>query len=92
MVNTNGLIFNVGKTINFPISNSYAVSSEPIATNSNLGSTNIGTAVQGHVYSIVGYDAATGRFDIRNPWDTRHLNLTYAQLLQLNAYISRSIA
>ena len=62
------------------------------ATDSNLGSTSISTAVQGHVYSIVGYDAATGRFDIRNPWDTRHLNLTYAQLLQLNAYISRSIA
>ena len=52
--------------------------------------TNIGSAVQGHVYSIVGYDASTDRFDIRNPWDTRHLSLTHAQLRQLGAWISSS--
>ena len=52
--------------------------------------TNIGSAVQKHVYSIVGYDASTQRFDIRNPWDNRHLSLTHAQLRQLNAYISSS--
>ena len=61
-----------------------------LATNSNAGATNISTAVGGHVYSIVGYDATTGRFDIRNPWDTRHLSLTHAQLRQLGAWISSS--
>jgi len=60
------------------------------ATNSNAGSTSISTAVQGHVYSVVGYNATTKRFDIRNPWDSRHLSLTHAQLRQLGAYISYS--
>ena len=59
-----------------------------LATNSNAGETQISTAVQGHVYAITGYNSATGRFSIRNPWGSQHLSLTYSQLLQLNGWIS----
>ena len=60
------------------------------ATNANAGTTSISTGVQGHVYSIVGYNSTTERFDIRNPWDSRHLSLTHFQLRQLGAWISYS--
>ncbi len=61
-----------------------------LATNSNAGETSISTAVQGHAYTITGYDAITGRFSIRNPWGAQHLLLTFAQLMQLGANISYS--
>lgn len=60
------------------------------ATNSNSGETNVSTAVQGHAYSITGYNSSTGRFTIRNPWGSRHLSLTFAQLLQLGGTVSYS--
>ena len=63
-----------------------------LATGSGSGPTNISSGVQGHAYSIVGYDAATGRFDIRNPWDTQHLSLTHRQLRQLGADIRYSLS
>ena len=58
----------------------------------STSSTNIGRAVQGHAYSIVGYDATTGRYDIRNPWDQANLSLTHAQLRQLGGRISYTLS
>ncbi len=62
-----------------------------LATNSNAGETDISTAVQSHAYSVVGYGCHDGsgdmRFDIRNPWGTKHLQLTFDQLLELDANI-----
>ncbi len=58
----------------------------------STSSTNIGRAVQSHAYSIVGYNATTGRYDIRNPWDTANLSLTHAQLRQLGANIRYSLS
>lgn len=63
-----------------------------LATGSGSGPTNISSGVQGHAYSIVGYDSATGRFDIRNPWDNQHLSLTHGQLRQLGADIRYSLS
>lgn len=60
------------------------------ATNSNAGETNISTAVQGHAYTITGYNAATQRFTIRNPWGSRHLSLTFNQLMQLGGTVTYS--
>ena len=61
-----------------------------LATDSNAGETDISTGIRSHAYSIVGYDASTGRFDIRNPHDRRHLSLTHAQLRQLGADVRYS--
>ena len=61
-----------------------------LATDSNAGATDISTGIRSHAYSIVGYDASTGRFDIRNPHDRRHLSLTHAQLRQLGADVRYS--
>ena len=58
------------------------------ATNSNAGETSISTAVQGHLYTITGYSVATGRFSLRNPWGSRHLNLTFSQLMQLGGELA----
>ena len=58
------------------------------ATNSNAGETNISTAVQSHLYTVTGYSAATGRFSLRNPWGSRHLSLTFNQLMQLGGDVS----
>ena len=63
-----------------------------LATDSGSGPTNISTGVQNHAYSIVGYDAATARFDIRNPWDNKHLSLTHGQLRDLGADIRYSLS
>jgi len=60
------------------------------ATNSNAGETSISTAVQGHAYTITGYNATTGRFSIRNPWGSQHLSLTSNQLMQLAGTITYS--
>jgi uncharacterized protein YvpB len=60
------------------------------ATRSNAGETSISTAVQGHAYTITGYDATTGRFTIRNPWGSQHLSLTSGQLMQLGGTITYS--
>ena len=53
------------------------------ATNSNSGATDISTGVRSHVYVATGYNASTGRFSLRNPWGTRHLSLTFNQVLLL---------
>ncbi len=62
-----------------------------LATNSNAGETDISTAVQNHAYSVVdyGYHAETEemRFDIRNPWGRKHLQLTFDELVDLDANI-----
>ena len=60
------------------------------AVNSNAGETAVGTAVQGHAYTITSYDPITGRFEIRNPWGSRHLRLTYDQLRQLGGDLNWS--
>ena len=56
----------------------------------STNSTNIGRAVQSHAYSVVGYNASTRRFDIRNPWGTANLSLRYNQLVQLGSWFSFS--
>jgi len=62
-----------------------------LATNSDAGETDISTAVQSHAYSVVGYgyheETGDMRFDIRNPWGNKHLQLTFEQLLELDANI-----
>ena len=63
-----------------------------LATGSGSGPTDISSGVSYHAYSIVGYDASTERFDIRNPWDNQHLSLTYAQLRQLGAHFRYSLS
>lgn len=42
----------------------------------------------GHARSIVGYDAITGVYDIRNPYDENHSSLTHAELIGLGASAS----
>jgi hypothetical protein len=44
----------------------------------------------GHARSIVGYDAVTGEYDIRNPYDRNHSSLTHAQLISRGAFVSWS--
>ena len=44
----------------------------------------------GHARSIVGYDAITGDYDIRNPYDENHSSLTHAQLISRGAFVSWS--
>ena len=44
----------------------------------------------GHARSIVGYDAITGDYDIRNPYDENHSSLTHAQLINRGAFVSWS--
>lgn len=56
----------------------------------STSSTNIGSAVQGHVYAIVGYNAATQRFNIQNPWGNFDLSLTYNQLRNLGGTVNYS--
>ena len=55
-----------------------------------VGETDVQSGVQAHAYAITGYDSSTGRYSIRNPWDTQHLSLTHAQLRELNASIGWS--
>ena len=44
----------------------------------------------GHARSIVGYDAVTGEYDIRNPYDRNHSSLTHTELVNLGAGIAWS--
>lgn len=44
----------------------------------------------GHARSIIGYDAITGDYDIRNPYDRNHSSLTHAELIDLGASVSWS--
>ena len=44
----------------------------------------------GHARSIIGYDAITGDYDIRNPYDRNHSSLTHAELIGLGASVSWS--
>ena len=44
----------------------------------------------GHARAIVGYNAATGRYDIRNPYDTNHSSLTHAELINRGASVAWS--
>jgi Calpain family cysteine protease/Calx-beta domain/Ser-Thr-rich glycosyl-phosphatidyl-inositol-anchored membrane family len=37
--------------------------------------------VNGHAYTITGYDAVTDKFFLRNPWGYSHANVTWAQLV-----------
>jgi hypothetical protein len=37
--------------------------------------------VNGHAYTITGYDAATDKFFLRNPWGYSHANVTWDQLI-----------
>lgn len=53
----------------------------------NVPSTDVQSGVRRHAYSITGYNPANGQYSIRNPWDTQHLSLTHAQLVELNASI-----
>lgn len=46
--------------------------------------------VNGHAYSITSYDAATGRFRLRNPWGTSHADVTFPQLQQLRGWVMAS--
>lgn len=47
-------------------------------------------AWSGHARTIVSYDALTGNYAIRNPYDRNHSSLTHAQLVALGATISWS--
>jgi hypothetical protein len=44
----------------------------------------------GHARSIVGYNAVTGRYNIRNPYDRNHSSLTHAQLCNNGASVAWS--
>ena len=43
--------------------------------------------VNGHAYSIASFDAATGRFRLRNPWGTSHADVTFSQLQSLQGWV-----
>ncbi len=47
--------------------------------------------VNGHAYTVSGYNAATGTFYLRNPWATQHASVTWEQLLDLKAILSWSV-
>ena len=44
----------------------------------------------GHARTITGYNATTGQYTIRNPYDRNHSTLTHAQLISLGAQFSWS--
>jgi hypothetical protein len=44
----------------------------------------------GHARTITGYNATTGQYTIRNPYDQNHSTLTHAQLISLGAQFSWS--
>ena len=52
-----------------------------------LTETDVQSGIRSHAYAITGYDSSTGRYTIHNPHDRRHLSLTHAQLVELNASI-----
>ncbi|MEL6554515.1 MAG: C2 family cysteine protease [Cyanobacteria bacterium J06621_11] len=60
------------------------------ATNSNAGATEVSTAIQGHAYVVTGYSSSTGRYTLHNPWGSRHLELTFNQLVQLGGRLDYS--
>jgi Calpain family cysteine protease/Bacterial pre-peptidase C-terminal domain len=47
--------------------------------------------VEGHAYAITGYDASTQKFFVRNPWGSKHVELTYAQLVTSGVDLAYSI-
>ena len=62
------------------------------SSNGATPSTNASDAIQEHAYTITGYEAASSRFTVRNPWDTQSLRLTFDQIRSLGGTISWSIA
>jgi hypothetical protein len=46
--------------------------------------------VNGHAYTITGYDAATDKFFLRNPWGYSHANVTWSQLVANKAIFNWS--
>lgn len=45
---------------------------------------------RGHARTIMSYNAASGQYTIRNPYDQNHSTLTHAQLISLGAVVSWS--
>lgn len=48
--------------------------------------------VNGHAYTITAYNSINGTFHLRNPWGTSHADVTWAQLLSLQAIVQWSNA
>lgn len=57
------------------------------ATNTTTSVFNVNSAVQKHAYAVRGYDSASQRFDIYNPWGDRHLSMTWGQVKSLGGSI-----
>jgi hypothetical protein len=47
--------------------------------------------VNGHAYTITGYDATTDKFFLRNPWGYSHASVTWAQLVANKAIFDWSV-
>jgi Calpain family cysteine protease/Calx-beta domain/Ser-Thr-rich glycosyl-phosphatidyl-inositol-anchored membrane family len=47
--------------------------------------------VNGHAYTITGYDAATDKFFLRNPWGYSHASVTWDQLIANKAIFNWSV-
>ena len=46
--------------------------------------------VNGHAYTVSSYNPSDGTFALRNPWGTQHANVTWNQLLSLQAIFAWS--
>jgi Calpain family cysteine protease/Calx-beta domain/Ser-Thr-rich glycosyl-phosphatidyl-inositol-anchored membrane family len=47
--------------------------------------------VNGHAYTITGYDATSDKFFLRNPWGYSHVSVTWAQLIANKAIFNWSV-
>ena len=60
------------------------------ADNSTKNETQMGSAIQRHLYTITEYSSRTGRYSLHNPWGSRHLKLTFDQLMKLGGKLNYS--
>ncbi|MEH2412924.1 C2 family cysteine protease [Nostoc sp.] len=65
------------------------VSSNKVLTAGFINGANYGV-VNDHSYSVTSYNAANGTFKLRNPWGHQDADVTWNQLLNLNAYFAWS--
>jgi hypothetical protein len=49
-----------------------------------------GLVVNGHAYTITAYNSTTGQFHLRNPWGYQDSDLTWSQLVSLQAVVQYS--
>jgi hypothetical protein len=52
--------------------------------NADDASSGLHTLIEGHTYSIYGYDAVTGMFEVRNPWGDNLNPIYYAKTFEIS--------